>query len=115
MALKILVGDTKPIVFRIDGHSDLNGAPIPAGTTIALTSSTPVATVPPTVAVPTDTPTLDVPVTLGTIDPVAGGTTDITAVLTLPDARTFTVADTLVVSAAPAPGLTHVTGTLLQP
>lgn len=110
--LKIQVGDTKPVVFRIEGHSDLNGAVLPAGTTVTLTSNAPeIATVPSTAAFDTDAQSLDVPVTVTQVE----GSTDISAQLATPDGTVFNFSDTLVVSAAAPAPLTHVTGTLLQP
>lgn len=110
--LRITLGDTKPVVFRIEGHSDVNGAVIAEGSTITLSSNDPtIGTVPDTFTVPAGgAKSLDVPVTVTQVE----GSTDIKATVVTPEG-TFEIADTLVVSgAAPAP-LTHVTGALLQP
>ena len=103
MTLDVLIGDV--IVLDILGHSANNGAPMPGGATIALTSNDPtVATVPASVMVPADgsQSVTDVPVTI-----LAKGSTDIHAVLTAADGTEYQDTATLVV-AEPVPGLARI-------
>jgi hypothetical protein len=110
--MPLTVQQGAPVTFRIQGHSALNGAPIPDTAKIALTSNDPtVATVPATVPVPAGgAQEVDVPVDAS----VGTGSTDISGTITLPDGTVFQFSDSLIVGAV-VPGLTHVTGTLTSP
>ncbi len=103
MTLDVLIGDV--VVLDILGHSANNGAPMPGGATIALTSNDPtVATVPESVTVPADgaQSVTDIPVTV-----LAKGSTDIHAALTAPDGTVYEATASLVVS-EPVPGLARI-------
>lgn len=106
--LTVVVG--APVTAVIDGHSATNGALIPEGSTVALSSNDPtVATVPDSVPVPAGgQQEFVVPVTV-----LASGSTDISCLVTAPDGTQFTASDTLIVAPA-VEGLTHVTLTLVQ-
>lgn len=108
MQLTVTVGASVNAV--LDGHSAVNGANIPEGSTVAFTSNDPtVATVPASADVPAGgTQEIMVPVTV-----LASGSTDITATVTAPDGSVFTDTASLIVTPA-VPGLTHVTLTLVQ-
>jgi|SRR5215468_4813077 len=108
MDLSVPVGAV--VVLDIFGHSAVNGAPIPEGTTIAITSNdTTVATVPDSVTVPPGgaESLTNIPVTLMG-EP---GSTDIHVVATAPDGTIFEDTATLVVS-TPVPGLVRIEAVL---
>jgi hypothetical protein len=106
MALTVTLGQT--VTLTIDGHSAVNGAMIPSGSTIAIVSNDPsVATandIPPLTA---DTQTIVDPVTL-----LAAGSTDFSVTVTTPTGDVFTATDSLIVNPVAVPGLTHITATL---
>jgi hypothetical protein len=106
MAIKKNLGDT--CTLTVDGHSAINGAPMPAGSSVVIVSND--ATVATAADVPTlaaDTPTFSTPVTL-----LSAGSTDFTVTVTDPSGNVFTAADSLIVNPKEVPGLTHVTATL---
>jgi hypothetical protein len=108
MTLTIQLGATVTAV--IDGHSAINGAPIPAGAKITLTSNDPtVATVPAVPDLTVDTPSLSVPVTV-----LAVGSTDISCHVDAGNAGVFDATASLIVGAVVA-GLTHIALTLTSP
>lgn len=97
------------VELAIDGHSAINGAVIPEGSTVELTSNDPsVATVPATLTVPAGGTTE----LLTDVTVLATGTTDIHAKVTTPDGSVFEATDTLMVDPAPIPGLVSITATL---
>ena len=110
MPLTVVVG--APVTYTVDGHSAMNGAPFPDGSTIAFTSSdSTVATVPANAALTSGQTEVQVPVTV-----VGPGSADIAAVLTLTDrTTTFSTSDSLIVGTPPPPGLTHLTSQLTSP
>ena len=109
MALTVTIGAT--VTGTVDGHSAVNGAPFPTGSTVALVSNDPtVATVPSGLPNTTEGQTsIAVPITV-----LASGSTDITATVTAPDGTPFTDTQQLIVTPA-VPGLTHITLTLTSP
>ena len=109
MSLTVILGATVDAL--LEGHSAINGAPIPEGATIALTSNDPlVATVPATVPVPTGgAQSFVIPVTV-----LAVGSTDFHVMVTDADG-TFEATATLLVTPLPSPGLVSVTLTLRSP
>lgn len=109
MPLSTTVGS--PVNYVIDGHSTANGAAIPAGSTITLTSSNPAVAAAPTIdPLVADQKELVVPVVT-----LAEGATDFTGTVQLPgNGGSFAIAaDTLTVAAAAAV-LDHVTGTFVS-
>lgn len=107
MQLTVPIGATVNAV--IDGHSAINGAAIPAKSSVALVSNDPtVATVPAIADLAADQQEIVVPVTV-----LASGSTDITVNVKAPDGTPFTDVATLIVTPA-VPGLTHVTVELVQ-
>ena len=102
MLLVVKLGQV--VVVDIVGHSNQNGATIPEGATIALTSNDPaVATVPETVPAPAGgAQTITVPVTV-----LAVGITDIHCTVTTVDG-VYEATATLAVEPAPEPGLARI-------
>jgi hypothetical protein len=108
MQLTVTLGAT--VTCTVDGHSAVDGAPFPDGSTIAFTSNDPsVATVPADAPLSSGMSSVSVPVTV-----LASGSTDISATVTAPDGSQFTDTASLIVAPAVA-GLTHVTLTLTSP
>ena len=93
--------------YVIDGHSTTNGAAIPLGSTITLSSTNAAVAAPPTIpALTADQKEVVVPVTV-----LAVGTCDWSGTVATPAGASFTIAaDTLTVTAAVS-ALDHVTGT----
>lgn len=107
MTLDVLVGDV--VVLDILGHSANNGAPMPGGAVIALTSNDPtVATIAESVTVPADgaQSILGIPITI-----LGKGSTDIHEALTAADGTVYEDTQTLVIS-EPVPGLLRIEGIL---
>lgn len=105
--LIVKVGAT--VIYRLQGHSNINGAVIPEGSVAALLSNAPeVATVPASVTFSAASETLDVPVTI-----LAAGATDIFHDLVAPDGSHYQGGDTLIVEVV-IPGLLSVSGTLIE-
>jgi len=103
MVLNCMLGDT--VLADIIGHRAVNGATIPEGSNVSLSSNdTSVATVPDTVAVPPGgAPSLtDIPVTI-----LAVGSADIHVSVTTPDGTIFEDTASIVVG-QPVPGLVRV-------
>ena len=103
MVLNCMLGDT--VLADIIGHSAVNGANIPDGSTISLSSNdTTVATVPDSVPVPPGgAPSItDIPVTV-----VAVGSADIHLTVTAPDGSVFEDTASIIVG-QPVPGLVRV-------
>jgi uncharacterized protein YjdB len=108
MTLSIQLGDT--IHLELDGHSAVNGAVIPDGSTIAITSNDPtVATVDTPVLPPGGAQHLVIGATV-----LATGSTDFHATVTAPDGSIFEATATLVVNPAAIPGLASVTLTIVK-
>lgn len=94
----------------IDGHSATNGAKIPAGSKVVVTSNDgTVATADPVPDVAADTAEIVVPITV-----VGPGATDISADIVAPDGTPFHASDSLVVTPPVEPGITHITATLVS-
>jgi hypothetical protein len=97
------------VKLQIDGHSALNGATIPEGSTVVITSNDPTVATIADVTVPAGgAQTLVTDVTV-----LAVGTTDAHVVVTAPDGTVFEATDTLVVDPAAQPGLVRITATFL--
>ncbi len=99
------------VVAQLDGHGPSNGALIPEGAVLNLSSNDPsVATVPATVTVPAGGATSipDIPVTL-----LAKGSTDIVLDGKTPDGAKYAATATLVVAEV-VPGLVSISLTLLN-
>ena len=108
MTLEVKLGAT--VTITLEGHSSINGATIPDGSTIALTSNDPtVATASFGPLPPGGAQSLSAPVTI-----LAVGQTDFHAVVTAPDTTIFEATATLLVDPAPEPGLAFVTLVLSQ-
>jgi len=106
MALTATLGQT--VTLTIDGHSAVNGAVIPSGSTVVIVSND--ATVATAADVPTlvaDQMTIVTPVTL-----LAAGSTDFSVTVTAPTGDVFTASDSLIVNPVAVPGLTHISATL---
>lgn len=108
MQLTIVLGAT--VTAQLDGHSAVNGALIPEGSTVAATSNDEaVATIAPFVIPAGGAQTVTSAVTV-----LAVGSTDFHVTVTTPDGSVFEDTATLIVGPVPVPGLTHVTLTLVQ-
>lgn len=108
MELDVNTGDT--VVARLEGHSQDDGAAIPEGSKVSMSSNdTSVATVPDTADVPPGgAQVIDVPVTV-----LAAGSTDITHNTTTPDGTMYTASAVLVVTEK-VPGLLSISLTLMK-
>lgn len=105
MQLDVKTGQT--VVADVQGHSAINGAPIPTGSVVHFTSNDEaVATVPADLTTTVDGDVLDVPITI-----VAAGATDIHVTVTAPDGSVFEDTAQLTVG-EPIPGLLRVALTL---
>jgi hypothetical protein len=107
--LTIKLGDTVRLV--LEGHSALNGAPIPAGSSIALTSNDPAVATSDGFVSPTPEPTQKLEAAVAVL---ATGSSDFHVVVTDPAGVTYEATDTLVVEPAAEPGLVRVSLTLLK-
>lgn len=92
------------ITYTLLGHSATNGAVIPEGSTVVVTSNDPTVATAPTVTIPAggaQSVTVDLTV-------LAVGTTDFHTVVTTPDGSVFEDTQTLLVDPAPQPGLVRI-------
>lgn len=100
--LDVKLGAT--VNFQIDGHSSINGALIPEGSTVLVEGNNPEVAVPGTVQVPPGgAQTLILPVTI-----LAAGSVDWHATVTDPAGNVFEATDTLTVEPG-EPGLVRIT------
>lgn len=108
MLLEVKLGTAVNVV--IDGHSALNGAVIPEGSTVAITSNDPTVAIVADVTVPAGGASQLV--TACTL--LAVGATDIHVVVTTPDGSIFEDTASLLVDPAAIPGLARISVTLVS-
>lgn len=106
--LSVFKGAT--VLLEITGHSAVNGASLPEGSTVEVTSNDPetltIGTIPPVAA--GGSAKLAVPVTL-----LKAGTVDAHAVVTTPDGSKYEATDTIMIG-EPEPGLLRIEAVFVE-